>query len=174
MAQPQQALTLTGLPRVWQQAQKLMGRFRRALTRRGLRGEYAFHLEPNPSDDRGAHCHAWWRGERLSQSVLSEVAQVSGMGSVAFEKQAEIASLDYAVATVDYGMKSVLRDRPEHPDAMWPAAATFLELNGDKLVHATNGFWRDWLLQPLDLRMARSIAHNWRWRRGGSPASAAI
>lgn len=166
MAQPTQALTLTNLPRLWQGVRDRMTRFGRALRRRGVKGAYAYHVEPNPGDTDRTHTHVWFRGDHLDQSLLRDVAAASGMGRVVLEKAATPATTSYDVPTLDYGLKMVLANRPTDPGALWPSAETYLRLNGGKLVHATNSFWRSWGGEALQLRAARRLAHN-----GGLPRS---
>jgi hypothetical protein len=163
MARPTQAITLTKLPRGWQPVQQLVAKFKAALARRGVRGRYAWHVEPNADPGTGAHCHLWWRGETLDAPLLREAALAAGAGPHVDVRAASAASVAHKVPTIDYGLKMILRDRPEHPEALWAAAVEYLDLNGGRLVHSTHGFYEDWHGRPVKggLRAARRVAHTW-------------
>lgn len=47
------------------------------------------------------------------------------------------------VANPEYGLKMILRNRPEVLTELWPSAERYLEFNGGRLVHPSRGFWRD-------------------------------
>lgn len=173
MARPTLAVTLTHLPRSWPEIQSVMARFSRTLKRRGIAAKYAYNVEPNPSDHTGAHCHLWWRGDPISQPLLSEIATVAGMGSHVDVRPARPETTYHSIPAIDYGLKLILRDRPEAPEAMWPAAAEYLELNGGRLTHGTHGFWQDWNGAPVHggVRQARQLAHSWPTARVRDPAA---
>lgn len=163
MARPSLAITLTRLPRSWEPVQKLMSRFSKTVRRRGISARYAYNLEPNPNDRTGAHCHLWWRGDPVNQPLLSEIAAIAGMGSHVDVRPARAETVHHAIPTIDYGLKQILRDRPEHPAELWPSAREYLDLNGGRLTHQTHGFWEDWLGVPIEggVRRARQLAHGW-------------
>ena len=162
MAQPDVMLTVTGLPRAWKSALDVMQGLRRRMSRRHVEGKWAFHLEPNPMSD-GAHAHAWWRGADLSIDLFRELAVMSGAGPEVDITPA-FAPPGPRIPALGYGLKSVLTERPDTADAMWPVAADFLSLNGGALVHASHGFWTDWsgLAIKGALERARVVAHGWR------------
>jgi hypothetical protein len=161
MARPTKAVKLTGLPVVWESAREVMRRFRRTLTRRGTVGEFAYFVEPNPGDSTMAHAHLWWRGDKLTIPKLCDAAATAGLGPVANLRLGYGEDIHHAIPTIEYGLKMILVDRPDEPTGWWPTARDYLSLNGEQLVHATNGFWQDWRGQPLTLRTARVVAHNW-------------
>lgn len=134
MARPSLAITLTRLPRSWEPVQKLMSRFSKTVRRRGISARYAYNLEPNPNDRTGAHCHLWWRGDPVNQPLLSEIAAIAGMGSHVDVRPARAETVHHAIPTIDYGLKQILRDRPEHPAELWPSAREYLDLNGGRLI----------------------------------------
>jgi hypothetical protein len=162
MAQPDVMLTVTGLPRAWKSALGVMQGLRRRMSRRRVEGKWAFHLETNPKSD-GAHAHAWWRGTDLCIDLVRELAVMSGAGPE-LDITPAFAPPGPRIPALGYGLKSILAERPDTADAMWPVAADFLSLNGGVLVHASHGFWTDWHGRAIDgaLERARVVAHGWR------------
>ncbi|WP_395690097.1 hypothetical protein [Nocardioides sp.] len=103
--------------------------------------------------------------------MLSEVAVKSGAGFQVHVKDAFAIVAGQGQPTIDYGLKLILRNRPASPEALWPGAQAYLERNGGRLVHSSHGFWRDWLMQPVEggVVKARGIAYRW-----SGPIDAAI
>jgi hypothetical protein len=159
MAAPDQWVTLTGLANVWGTVRASINAWRRRLIADGSVGGFAYNVEPNPAG-RGSHAHVWWRGSPLDAAHVGNAAERSGMGRHAACGPAFAATHEYERPTIEYGLKMVLRERPESPTSLWPSASQYLAINGDRLVHATRGFWRDAGGAPLSgIREARRVAH---------------
>ncbi|MFT4264832.1 MAG: hypothetical protein QM572_15715 [Nocardioides sp.] len=160
MSRPSRAIVVTGLPLLRPLVKATMTNLWRSIRRRKIKGEAAWHIEPNPRNN-GAHAHVWWRGDHLDRDLMTEIAQHHGAG-LALEQPARLQSNNYAIPTLDYGLKSILRARPVHAVEMWPEAEEYLRLNGGLLVGTTKCYWRDWNDNPIaGVRRARTAAHRW-------------
>ncbi len=139
LARPDRAILLTDVGNDWQTSRNRAKQFAHHVKRRlGIPFDWCWHIEPNPKDT-GRHAHGWQRGEDfLPQRALSEVARSVGMGPVVFvnrvkTKPGEAIGYGMKLAGVAYGLK------------LTEAEATmgvYLEANGNRLVHASRGFWR--------------------------------
>lgn len=159
MAKPSHALTLTGVSSDWSVAKRQMERFHGRLRTQGVSGQHAFHVEPY---DSGADCHVhgWWYGGSLTKRVLGDAAASAHLGSHVHVEPAWIPKESYARPALEYGLKMILHERPECPTELWPRAHQYLDLNGQRLVHATRGFWRDAHgLRLSGIREAKRLAH---------------
>jgi hypothetical protein len=145
--------------------QKRVAHFSKSLTRRDMRLDYAWHIEPNPAPP-GHHIHMWAHGADTSQSVIAAAAVAAGMGTVIDIRSVKPAE-DSRVRTLAYGMKSC-----EPPDGtvseLWPEAKQYRTANGGRLVHVTRNFWRDQLGRPLTrirdaIRLARQAQGRGEW-----------
>jgi len=143
-AKPERAILLTDVGDDWQ---TVRGRMKvlsyRLRRRRSL--NWCWHVEPNPKGT-GQHIHAWQYGDFYPQRMLSATAGSVGMGRVVYINR----NRSKAGTPLGYGMK--LAGMP-YGLKMAQAAVTldtYLEANGNRLVHATRGFWRDEDGQALD------------------------
>ena len=136
-ARPRQWVTLTRVGDSWQAARRQVRRFRQQLQRLGVGGEFAYHVEPNPSGT-GQHAHLWWWGDPLDAEI---VRRASG-GAYAAVGEIWISN-NYEIPTLEYGMKMVLWDRPDSPRWLSVLLTEFLDVNGGRLVHQTRDYFRD-------------------------------
>jgi hypothetical protein len=97
--------------------------------------EWCYCVEANPRGT-GYHAHAWQRGSFVKQSVLSDLADSVGMGpNVDIRRWENRNDLDgaYGLKGVMYGLKTI--DGGGHHK--------YLAANGNRLVHASRGYWLD-------------------------------
>ena len=146
LAAPERAVLLTAAGDDWPTIQKRINRLREYLRRQQLAGEWVWHVEPNPSGT-GHHVHAWqWGSARLTQDVLRAAAVRAGLGhmvglsSVNTPVGLSRAGLRGATA-MSYGMKSVMGE--PLGDSLTAEQESYLSANGQRLAHASHGFWRD-------------------------------
>ncbi len=138
LARPERAILLTDVGNEWQtvrpRVKRIAYRLRRDL---GRSVNWCWHVEPNPKGT-GQHAHIWQHGDFIPQRALSAAAAREGMGKVAYISRVKAKpgqTLDYGMklAGVAYGLKLA-----EAEDTM----KVYLEANGNRLVHASRGFWR--------------------------------
>lgn len=143
LAQPERAMLLTGAGKDWQTIRRRVNRLNEYLKREGYsRSLLAYHVEPNPSGSGDHHVHAWQHGEYIPARRLSHLAEKSHLGKVARinrlrQKVGAESKVSYGlkgITGVAYGLKLV-EAKAE--------ADTYLKANGNRLVHAQRGFWRD-------------------------------
>ena len=138
LADPERWGTLTLVGDDWQLVRARMRRLTYRL-RSSLGGsfEWCWHVEPNPKGT-GHHVHFWQRGVYVPQRLLSDLCRSEGMGRVCEVKRwrPSTRATVYGVklAGVGYGLK--LADAEE-------SMRGYLDINGNRLVHASRGFWRD-------------------------------
>lgn len=154
LARPTQALLLTRVGDDWPTVNKRMTELRRSLNRKGLAGEWVYHVEPNPAGT-GAHVHVWQRGaDGLPEHTLSTLAQAAGMGAVAtvapIRRRVGWAEGQlHGVDAMAYAMKLARQDVPDGEVLLHPLQLGFLEANGGRLQHASRGFYRDGAGAPV-------------------------
>lgn len=162
MAQPDQFLGITGLARVRDGALVVMSRVRAWLGRRGIRGAWAYHLEVNPGGPDSAHAHIWWRGDKVTRALLAGAAIASGAGDN-IDVRPAYAREGPGAPQLAYGFKAILATRPAILTDLSPDARDYLDLNGGRLVTASQGFWTDWSGEPVvgGAVRARAVANGW-------------
>lgn len=148
LATPDLFVTVTRLPADWQQIRRLMNALANQVRRRGCDWLWAYHVEGNPASD-GAHAHAWVRGDLPEGDALAVACAQAGVGRPHIEPVWSVGR------ALPYGMKNVLRSF-DLPAALALAnQATFLRLNGGRLVHHSRGFFLDRDGAPAGLRSAK-------------------
>lgn len=163
LAAPHTTYRLSLVGGSWAEIQpRMAGLVRRV--RRQLRGtfQHAWHVEANPAG-AGNHIHGWAWGHRLESALLSEAAQNSGMGRDVYVGPWRVPpSEDPMIA---YGLKGVLAETST--TVLSPATRQFKALNGEALVHASRGFYRDGSAGPSlrTRREAERLAKARRTRR---------
>jgi hypothetical protein len=161
IVRPDWMLTLTDVGPDWPQIRRRMQRFHEFLRRDGGQVHHGFHIEVNPAGT-GNHSHGYLWGQPPSPVQLRGATRRAGLG-LEHDLQRFQTPSSATVPRLKYGLKSVL-DRPAGAVEMWPPALAFLNVNGARLVHSTNGFWRDGEDgRPLDgfrsaIRLARERA----------------
>jgi hypothetical protein len=149
LAGPQRAVRLSLVGDDWGIARNRMKQLTLAVRRDGYDWNMAWHREPNPAGT-GHHVHGWQRGaDYVPQARLQELCQRVGMGIPYIEKIRQTGPITYGLKGIDYGLK--LADAEDQ-------GATYLEVNGGRIVHSTRGFWRDEHGQGVGLREAMSAA----------------
>ena len=135
MSRPERFILLTKVGDDWPTIKKKINLLNEKVRRRGLRHEYAYQVEPNPSSG-GCHVHMWQHGDLIEQALLSELADRVGMGVV-------VNVIDVSVEPVvgTYGLNEVFVEGVD--EELSGRARRFLELNGNRLGHSSRAFWRD-------------------------------
>jgi hypothetical protein len=143
LANPERAMLLTSAGPDWQTIRRRVNRLNEYLRREGhTKSLLAYHVEPNPSGSGDHHVHAWQHGEYIPIRRLSHLAEKANLGQVArinAMKQTVGAGSQVTyglkgISGVAYGLKLVEAQAE---------ADTYLTANGNRLVHAQRGFWRD-------------------------------
>lgn len=158
LARPNLWITLTEIGATWPEVQQGMKMFKQRLCRMCVSGAFAYNVEPS-DNGRTGHAHLWWRGEEVARTTIQIAAESGHFGSYAEVGTAFPASVAYARPTIEYGLKAILRDRPEQPSTLWPSALDYLERNGGRLVHSTRDFWLDAHGNRTTLTEATRAAH---------------
>lgn len=161
LAEPERWGTLTLVGNDWQlvraRMKKLTYRLRSAL---GEPFEWCWHIEPNPKGT-GQHCHYWQRGQYIPQRLLSSACEEVGMGRVCdvqrWRPSQKAITYGVKLAGIAYGLKMA-----EAEESM----REYLRANGDRLVHASRGFWRDQDGERVGQREAMAA-----WRSGNGEAA---
>ena len=156
LANPNLWITLTEVGETWPEVQHGMKMFKQRLRRLGVDGHFAYNLEP--SRDGTSHAHLWWRGETVDRATIKVAAASGKFGTYSEIGTSFPATREYSRPTIEYGLKSILSDRPPAPTELWPAARDYLDRNGGRLVHSTRGFWRDHEGLPSTLTAASRSA----------------
>jgi hypothetical protein len=136
LAAPEYAITLTAAGVSWRQIQSRIQSFRRGIRRRVPGWQDLYNVERNPSG-LGTHVHMWEWGGRPSQALLRESATAAGMGPHV-DVRRRTASRG---SPLGYGLKAILGSPVT--DGLTAEIDDFLVLNGERLSHQTQGFWRD-------------------------------
>jgi hypothetical protein len=145
---PERFVTLTQVGDDWQTRRARLFRLTHEL-RREVEGEWqwAYCVEANPRAT-GFHLHAWQRGSFVKQRTLSRLADGCGLGRVCdirrWQSPNGLAEA-YGVKGLMYGLKTV--EGVGHKK--------YLAANGNRLVHASRGYWLDGDGKPCGLREAR-------------------
>jgi hypothetical protein len=165
LAEPTQLVTITQLGTDWPTIHTSMRKFTNRLRRIGTSGHWAYHVEPFQSG-ANTHAHLWWRGTDLWPEEIAHGTRAAGIGWHHDIRPTHVALEQYRVPTLEYGLKMILRDRPDNPTTLWPTAEQYLALNGGRLVHTSRGFWRDRHGTPTTLAKAQVSArahrpHQW-------------
>jgi hypothetical protein len=158
LAKPNLWITLTDIGSTWPEVQHGMKMFKQRLRRMKVSGHFAFHIEPSDGG-RNNHAHLWWRGEEVARAAIQLAAESGRFGRYAEVGTAFPASTYCARPTIEYGLKTILLDRPAEPTELWPSALDYLERNGGRLVHNTRGFWLDGAGDPTTQTEAIRAAH---------------
>lgn len=116
-----------------------MTRFRRLIRAIHVGWRDVYHVHANPRGT-GHHVHLWSYGSTANEAEVSAVAVRSGMGREVHVQDAYLPAVP--VPRLPYGMAAVI-DRPDGAQTLWPAALEYLQVNGGRLLHATQQFWRD-------------------------------
>lgn len=172
LAEPTQALTLSLNSEEWQTIKTRFQAFGRRLRTQGLRAEYCYHVEPYRNG--GTHAHLFLHGDWVRDLDVRLACESAGFGYNGWSTHWQIRADHYQRPSIDYGLKMILRLRPDNPTELWAQAETYLDLNGGRLVHNTRGFWRDAHGQACTLReaiRATRAASSGRWVFVGDAAS---
>jgi hypothetical protein len=146
LAAPERAVLLTAAGDDWPTIQKRVNRLREYLQRQKLAGQWVWHVEVNPSGD-GHHVHAWqWGAARLTEHDLRSAAVRAGLGHmVGLSSVSTPVGLSgeglLGATAMSYGMKSVMGE--PRGDSLTAEQESYLSVNGQRLAHASHGFWRD-------------------------------
>jgi hypothetical protein len=138
LARPERAILLTDVGNDWQTVREGMKQIAYRVRRdTGASLNWCWHVEPNPKGT-GQHAHAWQWGDFLPQRALSAAAGSVGMGKVAFvnrvkSKPGQAMGYGMKLAGVAYGLKLAQAEA---------TMKVYREANGNRLVHASRGFWR--------------------------------
>ena len=154
-ARPQQFLLLTTLGDGWSVIQRNMNRLWEYLRDNDFPIQAAWHAEANPRAT-GTHVHAWSHSAHIDRKTLQGHAVRSGMGSHVSVRPVRLPQGD--PPRLVYGMKAVFSSCDD-TGALSSEARDFLALNGGRLVHSTQGFFRDIDGQRLGIRDAAIRAH---------------
>lgn len=152
LAAPTQTMTVSVNAEDWTSIKLRFQAFGRRLRAQGLHVAYCYHVEPYAT--RGNHAHLFLRGDPVPTSKARLACESAGFGFNVWSAPWVTRSDHYRHPTIDYGVKMILRLRPDEPTALWPEAETYLRLNGNRLVHTTRGFWLDSDGQPCTVREA--------------------
>lgn len=131
LAAPQRMLRVSLVPSDFRRTRPMMHALTKWMRRNYGTVELAYSVEPNPKGT-GNHLHAWQHGpNKIPQAALQEACHRSGFGFPDIRKWTDRGGkTGYGLKGIGYGMKA---DDLE----------VFLELNGNRLVHATRNFYRD-------------------------------
>jgi hypothetical protein len=145
---PERFVTLTQVGDDWQTRRDRVKKLTFEL-RQAIAGEWqlAYCVEANPRAT-GFHLHAWQRGSFVKQKLLSEIADGCGLGRVCdIRRWKSKGDLDgaYGIKGLMYGLKSAEGDGHQK----------YLLANGNRLVHASRGYWLDEERKPCGLGEAR-------------------
>jgi len=158
MADPRRAVRVSGLPDCWEEVRRRINRLIQRIRRSGYAFEWAFHREVNPNNN-GSHVHGWQCGDYIPQPLLQDSCDAVGLGLP------DIRRFDAKGAPITYGMKMVLPPANTPPEQAAADLRTYLDLNGNRLVHATRGFWRDEQGRVTTLRAAMQLVAQRHQRR---------
>lgn len=152
MTKPEFFITVTRAGDDWATVHQRMTKARDRLRRRGIRVNWIYFVEPH-SQLPSLHIHAWVWGLDLGQLLtMRAVLRDLEMGPRIHIDPAWRYSKHYP-------MKMVLNDGAD--------GARFLQINGGRLFHASQGFWRDPTGRTLHgQRAAIRAAHPDRGSRG--------
>ncbi len=134
MAMPDLMLTITSLPLQWPLIRDRMNKVIETLRRSGSAYVWAYSVERN-GDGRAAHAHAFVRGPRLSASTLQDAAGRAQVGRVHQE------TMYTRGQALGYALKEIGRSPDLPVGEALAQQAGYLELNGQRLVHASHGYW---------------------------------
>jgi hypothetical protein len=138
-SEPRRMFLITDLPLDWQKIRHVMNQIREALADAGIRGEWAYSVEPNPSGNGKAHVHGLHHGDFIPQKLFSQIAKRNGAGSIVMIQ--EIRDLSSAAR---YGVKAAgaafygVKASKE----TYGAFKAFLDVNGKRIEHHSRGFYR--------------------------------
>ena len=129
LTRPQSLVTLTLVGDEWPVVKARMGLLRQNLRRDGVRDFWAWTVERNPSSS-GHHIHAHVWGNPVEPHYLGQRARQAGMGHRVHIQHR------YDEGGYQYGFKEAVADDPA-------LRSHYLQMNGDRLLHNSQGFWRD-------------------------------
>lgn len=153
LAAPERAVLLTSLGSEWPTIRNRLKHLSWAVRGAGLEWHAVYHVEPNPRGT-GHHAHVWQRGDYVPQALLADLCRHEGLGfpwinALRVDPRAGL-SYGLKLAGIGYGLKLA-----ESTDSM----AVYLAANGNRLAHATRGFWRDENGEPVPgVKEARKAA----------------
>lgn len=154
-AQPQRALTITGLGQAhhddpWPTIRRQVNRVAELAKRLGSPlGEVVWHVERNPNGT-GFHAHLWQHGPKVDTDVFREACERAGAGRwnhVSVIRHTGSVG-QYGLKGLGYGMKSL--------DG---AAADYLNINGGRLTHQTRHFFRGLGVRQAEVQALKN--HEW-------------
>jgi hypothetical protein len=124
----------------WAATRDRMNTVTKLLRREGMTWHLAYHVEPNPKGT-GRHAHGYQRGSYVPQALLQDVCGRAGLGIPYIERYvppkgdpSKPIGYGLKLAGIDYGLKMAESEA---------SLRTYLDCNGDRLVHATRGYWLD-------------------------------
>lgn len=164
LARPAHLVTITQAGATWKEVHTRLRAFLKTLDHAGVQWSWAYHVEADPHDPR-LHVHAWQRGDRVPADELTQWSRRAGMGLV------DIRAVTHH-GNLGYGMKAVTSLGSDTPAAVAETAVTdFVEINGGRLVHASQGFWLDRDGDPTTYKhvlkeVNASATHDWVYVRG--------
>ncbi len=137
---PQRMVRFSLVGNEWSTSRYRINKVTDLLRREGYQWNLAYHVEPNPAGT-GRHAHGYQYGSFVPQALLQNVCERAGMGYPDIRKwepprqdPGKPVGYGLKLAGIDYGLK--MADTEEN-------LRTYLDCNGDRLVHATRGYWRD-------------------------------
>lgn len=152
LAQPTRAIRFSLVGDDWQTARARIARVRYDMVDAGYAVQWAWHREPNPAGT-GHHVHAWQRGDYVPQRALQRICERRGLGIPYIERLKQSTSdrrgIGYGLKGIRYGLKGAESTEQR---------ATYLAVNGGRLVHASRGWWLDRAGAPCGQREAMRAA----------------
>lgn len=151
LAAPERAVLLTEVGDDWPRIRKRVNRVREYLQRQELAGQWVWHVEPNPNGE-GHHVHAWQWDRPCSQWTrcvrrlfgLAWAApcgpELSGVRTRVGQRQDRLQGA--GAMAMGYGMKAGMTGGATGM-SLTADQGDYLAVNGQRLAHASHGFWRD-------------------------------
>lgn len=136
LAQPQRFGTVTLVGNDWPTIQRRMNWLASEMRQADPTFRWVYAVEPNPQGT-GHHAHFWQRGEYVSKRRFDAACRRFGTGYPFIKpwvNRAEVISYGVKLEGISYGTKSTRE--------AYESMRGFLGINGGRLVHASQGFFR--------------------------------
>ncbi len=150
-AGPEREITLTQMGKDWQTIRYRLNKVVELLRRESYTVLLDFHAEPDPNGKGDHHVHAWQKGSRIPQALLSETAQRAGAGKIS-----HISKLRDTHAASAYGLKGLAAARYGLKGAKGDPAE-YLAANGGRLSHHSRGFYLSPVGAIIGVRQAERL-----------------